>query len=155
MRPSWNVWRADYRLLPSRRLLGLLIGLHGLALVAIWRAYIPWGWAVLASLLVLLAALQYARRWRRPGAGQVVAFAERGTQWWLQTGDGREHLALLQADTLLWRFVLVLRFRVAGRRLALSAVILPDSLPPEGFRRLYVRLRLRRTVAEALREEPS
>lgn len=156
MKPSWNVWRADYPLRPSRRLLGLVAGLHGLALLAIWQAYIPWPYALLASVLLLAAAAHYAWRWRWPGARQVVALAEStpaGSEgWWLQTGDGREHCAQLLPDTVVWRLMLVLRFRAAAGGV-FHVVLLPDSLPPEGFRRLYVRLRLRRTPAEALCEE--
>jgi hypothetical protein len=86
------------------------------------------------------------RQYRRQSPARIVALREQGQDWWLERADGEGCRATLQTDLLLWRWLLVLRFveeGAEGKPARYSALVFPDSLNADDFRRLYVRLRLR------------
>lgn len=148
MSSSASVWRADCRLRLSRIEQGAGLLAHGLAALLIGFAFIP----LLARLVLMAAllglALRNLRRQRRGVPGAVIAFREYGEDWWLETADGEGRRVLLLPGVMLWRRLLVLRFGEvvsSGRPRRWTVAVFPDSLSPDEFRRLYVRLRFRRT----------
>lgn len=125
----------------SRRLALCLAAAHAGALACI--PLLPLGWlpgALLAALILLSLARSYPLHVLMRGERAVVALV------WLREGDwhliergGREQACRLRADSYVHPALTVLNF--AGERRC-SIVLLPDSLDPEDFRRLRVRLGL-------------
>ena len=107
-----------------------------LALAAIARAALPAWIQGGLGLLVLGAALQ---GWRR---AQVATALRLDSDGGLQVRNERGEwvAAEVQGDSLVTRVLVVLRYRVAGRRTE-TRVILPDSAPADAIRRLRVSLR--------------
>jgi len=62
--------------------------------------------------------------------------------WHLTRRDGSETKADLQGDSFVHPALTVLNFRVAGTRRRESAVIMPDTLAVDLFRKLRVRIKL-------------
>lgn len=158
MSTSGSVWRADCRLRPSRSETALGLLAHLLAAAAVLRAWVPWWIKPPALILLAILGLMSWCRWRQQSPGAVVAFREYGEDWWLDTADGEGRRVVLLPGVLLWRWLIVLRFaevQASGRPRTWNANIFPDSLSADEFRRLYVRLRFRRTPEMAAVEADS
>lgn len=128
---------------PSRRLLGVLAALHGLAALASLAAALPlWARALALATVSAGAALVWRRLWRNPLA-KHLRVDETG-EWLLWTREGRALRLVLLPGSIAVPWLILLRFRDEnGRFLALP--ILPDSAPAEDFRRLAVWLRVGRS----------
>lgn len=95
----------------------------------------------LAALAGLLASLRQSAFNTAPDAVTGLLWAADG-DWVLGLADGRRVAATLLPGPYRHPQLTVLRFRVPGRWRPVSAVITPDRVDPEAFRRLRVRLYL-------------
>jgi len=120
----------------SRRLMGMLIVMHGVAGWAVWWAF-PEGWMRVSGSLVLLASLAYnlMQHSRRRFTG--LELDADGT-FRLRRDDAWQTARLL--DAFVTPTLTVLRLRLEnGKTVALT--LLPDSLSGNDFRRLRVSLK--------------
>lgn len=146
MSPAGYARPLSIDLKPSRMLAGAAVCLHGGALLMIpWLPVSGWLVALLMSVVVISSVHMLAGPTLRVRSKAIVAVQWRGDgSWRLRTRDGEEREARLLADSYVHPWLTVLNFRVSGcvygRRCSL--VLLPDSLEPERFRQLRVRLRL-------------
>jgi hypothetical protein len=130
------------RLGPSPRLTLLLAGLHGGALGCGLASDLPAGVKIAMALLVALSAGHsvMVHGLRRAARSIVALVWDRHGQWRLVRRDGQALDADLEHGGFTHPRLVVLVFRVGGRRRA-SLVIVPDAADGEGLRRLRVRLR--------------
>ncbi len=131
---------------PSRLLAGAVVFLHGGALLMIPPLPLP---AWLIVVLMFAVAISWVRVFAGPvlmrrGAAIVCVQWRADGVWLLRRRDGGEQEAVLMADSYAHPWLTVLNFTGEWR---CSVVLLPDSIDPEVFRRLRVRLRLEGTAA--------
>ena len=144
--------RQRFEFRPSRQLAGALVGVHGLACLALLPLTFPL-WAKVALSAVLMLSLAY-HLWRYAwlGAAQaIIGLVVEGEQVHLLRRDGAERLTRVLQDSLVMPMLSVLNVLPEGARRACSVVILADSLDAESYRKLRVWLRwgLPKTVADA------
>ena len=123
--------------LKPSRLMGLLLGgLILLALGAIYLAVLP---VVVQGLLGLAVVLIAARGWQRSRVPEVLRIAvDGGLQCRNEQGEWNEIEVL--GDSLVTRYMIVLRYRVPGTRVQ-TRVLMSDSAMADDLRRLRVSLR--------------
>lgn len=129
---------------PSRLLAGVYALAWGGGAAAPLFSALPVGVAAglaVAGLAGLAATLRRHAFNTAPGAVTALVWEAHGG-WRLALGDGSRVAAHLLPGAYRHPRLTVLRFRARGRRRALSAVITPDRVDPEAFRRLRVRLYL-------------
>lgn len=145
----------DLRLAPSLRLAALLVALHALGAAAMALSDLPW--ALKAALAALLAAsLTSALRthvWPR-GAGAIVALRVSGDRTAVVLTRSGE---LIPGDVLPESLVhpAAVILRLATERGARTAIIFPDAVDADAFRRLRVLLRWGRAEADPAGPESS
>ena len=151
MNSSASVWRPVLEPRPSRIHRIILIFFYVLALVAVLQAVMPFAWQMAAVLVWLGLVLFELMSWRQPLS--VVLLHERIGDWWLADAGGKTWRASLQRS-MVWRYLVVLDFRsldgVSPRRR--RVVLFPDSVLPDEFRRLRVRLLQGPPPGKVLRE---
>lgn len=130
---------------PSRWFAGAVLVLHGGALPMILALPVD-GWLagvlLIALVFSLLRTLAGPVLMRRDSAIVAAAWLGDG-RWRLRRRDGVEQEARLLPDSYVHPWLTVLNFRAARR----CSLVLPwDSLDPETFRRLRVRLQLEGTA---------
>ena len=148
---SASVWRPVLEPRPSRIQRIILTLFYVLALVAVLQAAMPFEWQVAAVLLWLGLLLYELNSWRQPLS--VVLLHERIGDWWLSDAEGNTSRAGL-CRSMVWRYLVVLDFRTlegAGPR-SRRVVLFPDSVLPDEFRRLRVRLLQGPPPGKTLRE---
>lgn len=130
---------------PSRRLAGLLAGMHVFAAAMCWLAPLP-QWLAIALMPLLAASAWHALRRDslrtlpnslvavRLHADGRCAFKVRGETW---------HQAALLGSSFVSPWLTVLNLRPEAGRFARHLVILPDAVNAEDFRRLRVWLKWR------------
>ena len=126
---------------PSRRLGRLLAAAHLAAAASLWLAHVP-AIVQIALTAVLAARLArhlplHARRRHHASVERLVWDAQGMWRLWLR--DGRVYQAELLPAAYVQRFLAVLRFRCEDGRTR-TAILLPDAVEPETFRRLRVRM---------------
>lgn len=148
---SASVWRPVLEPRPSRIQGIILIGFYGLALVAVLQAVLPLAWQVAVVAIWLGLLLYELISWRHPLP--VVLLHERIGDWWMADAKGNTCRASLRRS-MVWRYLVVLDFQALdGARPRYQRVVLfPDSVPPDDFRRLRVRLLQGPPPGKALRE---
>ena len=142
---SWNAFAGPQHLeLRPSRALALLVWLpHLLAAALVPGLAVPF-WV--AALVIILTALSlwrtHCRELRRSGAYGVQAVEWRSDgRWRLRLASGWREAELV-LPIYEQPFLVVLPFRLEGRRRTLGVVILPDMTDADNFRRLRVRLRV-------------
>lgn len=130
----------------SRILLSYIVILHGLLLGLLALLGLAGPLKLLfAALLMLSLGWQLHRYARFPCLAPIVALRHDGQRWLLQLRepDGRtvEEAAWLQGDSVVPGFMLLLNFRLCGRRRRYSLLLFNDALGAEELRRLRVLLR--------------
>ncbi len=124
----------------SRRLRVAMATLHLIALAAIWLADLPcWLSQVLTGLvgISLFMAL-------REGTPVTLSCQPDGT---LTIGAGDDaRTATVLPDSLVWSWLVVIRYRLDGQRWGRAMLVLPDGLAEEDFRCLRVWLNWRASV---------
>jgi toxin CptA len=130
---------------PSRRLAGLLAGMHGFAAALFWLAPLPHWLAVLLMAVLLGSAWHTLRRdgFRSLRHSLIALRLEDDCRCEFQTRDGAWHEASLLGSSFVAPHLTVLNLKPAGGRLVKYLVILPDAVNAEDFRRLRVWLKWR------------
>jgi toxin CptA len=151
MRPSFpgQVWcrtradviKIDFR--PSRQLALVLAIAHLGAAAAAASVDIPVGMKALVLLAIAgsLAWSLYGPVFLRSPQAIVAVELGEGRAAAFRTRRGDWHKAVIGDSTFVAPWLTILVFRVPESRLARYAVILPDSISAEDFRRLRVSLR--------------
>jgi len=132
---------------PSRRLRAALVSVHLAALSGLAMTLPSWGLALAAPLLLL--SLLHA--WRRLVPVRIT-LRQDGTAA-LETPDGAAVECEVLPGSTAFNWLMVCRVRLektAGQR---ALVILRDSVPEEGFRRLQVWLRWVRPIRQIERAD--
>jgi hypothetical protein len=129
---------------PSGRLAGACTLAWGGGAVAALLSGVPLPLATVLALGALAGLARCLRRTALNTARDAVTALAWGADggWTLGLGDGSRVTATLLPAPYRQPWLTVLRFRVPGRRLPVSAVITRDRVDPEPFRRLRVRLYL-------------
>ena len=135
---SWNSPTLHLEIADSRIHLCLRILLTGAGILALFllsRSAYPW----LAALLLPPTLVSLVLYDRDSLAGYVLIWGR--DHWRLRQGEGVIDIELLPSSAALpWGIYLVWRETATGRRR--STWLFPDCAPPDGLRRLRVRLRL-------------
>lgn len=126
----------DFELARSRLLFSAILAL-GLTCAGLLGRQ-PWPLPLRLAAIVTLAAFLGWWLWRRFGGRRIRRLQITRHGWRLHEAGGATLAAALQPDSLLTRPLLVLNFRIDGRRRSRAVVVLPDSLPPAERRRLLV-----------------
>ncbi len=126
-------------LYPSRWLGGLLLVIHGGAILCALLIPVPW-WARLSLAALFLTSLAYTFS-RRVLSPVVTALLWDGDGVWRLWISGEEVVARLLPGSFVSPWCTVLNFALPGRRRARSIILFPDSAESSAFRRLRVRLR--------------
>ncbi len=122
----------------SVRMRGAVLCVHGLALVALWLAALPWWLAALGSGGLLLSTWM---TWHQPLPLRSLQWGQDGL-WQLDMAQGGWMVARLDARgcrSLPWWVFLAFRLD-DGRRLGVT--LAADSLSKDEFRRLRARLKV-------------
>lgn len=130
-------------LTPSFRLALVLGALHACALCCIWLTALPLWLAFILS-LAIVGSLVYTlllHAWRRLPWSVVALHCDREGNLRVGYRDGGEKDAHVLPASTVAPFLTLVVFRPLSRRLAQSAVILPDALAPAVFRQLRVWLK--------------
>lgn len=120
---------------PSRGWLAW-VAVNGLVLAVL----LPWHvspWVALVVPALSWGALA-ADGWPHAGVRTVFRFDPCSGRAWRETADGDAAIDVL-GESVAWPWLIVLRYREAGRRRA--RLLLPDSAPADALRRLRVFLR--------------
>lgn len=128
----------------SRRLTAWVVVMHVFAGVMLWLSALP-PWLAFASMPMLTGSLVFYLRGPclRLSSGAIVSVSlHPDCRCEFQTKNGEYHDALLLGSSFVAPYLTVLNLRPAGR-LARHAVILPDNVDAEAFRKLRVLLKWR------------
>ena len=129
----------------SRRLAGLLAGMHAFAAALFWLAPLPHGLAAL--LMPVLLGSAWHTLWRdgfRTLQHSLIGLRlDADCRCEFQTRTGAWHEAALLGSSFVAPYLTVLNLKPAGGRLVKHLVILPDAVNAEDFRRLRVWLKWR------------
>lgn len=130
---------------PSRRLAGLLVGMHGFSAAMMWLAPLPHWLAALLMPVFIGSAWHTLRRdgLRTLRLSLVGLRLDADCRCEFQTRAGAWHEAALLGSSFVAPYLTVLNLKPAGRRFAQHLVILPDAVNVEDFRRLRVWLKWR------------
>lgn len=132
----------EIRLKPSR----LYIVFHWLAYllsVAI-VALLPLHWgirtAIILGLSIYSALIFWEYVWLK-GRSSIKALKLQPDGKWLLEMGYQQKTAELQGDSIVTRFVCLLRFKVPKRARLVSSIIFYDALPPEQYQQLILALK--------------
>ena len=130
---------------PSRRLAGLLAGMHAFAAALFWLAPLPHWLAVLLTAVLLGSAWSTLRRhgFRTRQHSLIALRLDADCRCEFQTRAGAWHEAALLGSSFVAPYLTVLNLKPAGGRLVKHLVILPDAVNAEDFRQLRVWLKWR------------
>ena len=125
---------------PSRFLAWLLAVAHLTLAVSLWPLALPFWLKLLLTAMLASSLAFYLRRDALLAAPAAIIGVEiedgRNCRIQLKSGDRKE--CLLLDTSLISPYLTILNVRPEGARFARHAVILPDSLTSEEFRRLRV-----------------
>lgn len=136
----------------SRYLTVALAAVHGFAAAMLWLSSVPW-WLFLAALPPLAGSLVFyvRREGLRLAPAALVSFTlYHDCRCEFQTRDGNEHKAELLGSSFVAPYLAVLNLKPADSFLARHAVIVPDNVDAEQFRKLRVVLKWRCNKPEKL-----
>ncbi len=121
----------------------LLLFLYGGATVCVLLLAWPWWLKLGAGVMLALSLVNVLKRHiLLSGHGAVVSLCcDDGERWRLQSASGEWSEAALVSGTSMQPWLVVLNFRIEGRRRLLPVVVMSDSTDSTTFRRLNVRLR--------------
>ncbi|WP_371257735.1 protein YgfX [Sulfuricella sp. T08] len=130
---------------PSRRLAGLLVGMHGFSAAMFWLAPLP-QWIVVLLMPVFLGSAWHTLRrdsFRTLQNSLVALRLDTDCSCEFQTRAGAWHEADLLGSSFVAPYLTVLNLKPESGRLVKHLVILPDAIHAEDFRRLRVWLKWR------------
>ena len=130
---------------PSRRLAGMLAGMHVFAAALFWLAPLPHWLAVLLTAVLLGSAWHTLRRhgFRTLLHSLIALRLDADCRCEFQTRAGAWHEAALLGSSFVAPYLTVLNLKPAEGRLMKHLVIFPDAVNAEDFRRLRVWLKWR------------
>lgn len=134
----------DTEISPSPGMAAILIVMHIIALTAaVYLMFTDYTGASAFAILppfIAWSLIHHLRlhAWRSLPRSVVGLRVDQDGDWRLRQRDGTQLDACLMPDSLVHPWVLVLNFRVAGKRVTL--LIVPDAMDQERMRRLRVRL---------------
>lgn len=114
---------------------------HVLAAALVVLLLPDWRGTALASVVVLLGALQWQHRFRQDSVAVISGIRHDANGWALRFGcavAGSWQPARLSGTVFCHQHLVVLRFRGAGHLLSLAVAVTHDSCSVEEFRRLRV-----------------
>jgi toxin CptA len=149
-----NTAALELRLVPSFRLAALMAALHSLGMVAIVAAALPGlvKSTLAAALVVTLARALQVHVFSLSGRSIVMLRVAADRTVVLETRAGGVVPGTVRDETLVLPLVVILRLATDGGDR--TAVILPDAMDEDGFRRLRVFLRWGRQGKDAQEAEP-
>lgn len=136
---SRGLWaRGALRIRPTAWHRVYLLAVHALAAWASLSVPLPWPWPLGLAAAV---AVSFILLWRRHVGSLAIGGLEWTSdgQWWLKTPRGRVRAYLTGAHA--GAVITVMSFRIKGRWLARSLVLVQGSVDFEDWRRLRVWLR--------------
>ena len=130
---------------PSRRLLEIYLAAQALALLGLFWLDLP-GWLLVGGLLfcVLHAAWVLPRQVLMGAACCFFGLRHDHSGWQLCRRSGDWLPITLLPDSLALPWLVILRFRLAGQWRVQSLCLLADSMEPDLYRQLRVRLKFSR-----------
>lgn len=132
----------DFHSSPSLAI--ILAAMHGLALIALLLAGLPFWLSLLLALLVLVSLFDgYMLHVFRRGANSCIGLIWLTGTLVLQTPGGIRRSCSLLSGSLITPYLLVLRVLPDGSRKVMIVLILSDGIEHEAFRRLRVWTRWR------------
>jgi toxin CptA len=134
----------------SRRLAGLLAGMHAFAAAMLWLAPLP-HWLAALLMPVLLGSVWHALRrdgFRALQHSLIALRLDEDCRCEFQTRTGIWHEAALLGTSFVSPYLTVLNLKPPDGRLVKHLVIFPDAVNAEDFRRLRVWLKWRCSKAE-------
>ncbi len=142
--------KPQLNLKPSRILRYVYVLLVSVTALVVFFIAIPWWYCMVGAALVLgLARPMWQRHVRLNAAQAVVQCVPLSNQRWnLVFNSGVQIQAMLQDDTILTGYFVLLNFVAPTRKF--SVLVLPDSVPTDEFRALRAYLNIHcRTREEA------
>jgi len=131
----------SFTLHPSRYFMGILLLLHMGAMLLILTLPLTW-WAYLLIAIVLLSSLIYHIEkyvyYRMAKAIKSIANIE-GKIWTLTQRNGETINGILQGDSVVTRYLLILNFKIQAENkmyIRRSVVVFNDTMDAPVFRRL-------------------
>ncbi|HET8731635.1 MAG TPA: protein YgfX [Moraxellaceae bacterium] len=131
-------WAVEIDAQPSSFYRRLLVIVHLLACLAVWLAGgMPVEWRLILIAGVVMAGVFACRAARQCR----IRLRDVGEEWWIDTGHRKAMVRLCRGRC--WRWLAVMEFRGEwkGRPWRQHVVVWPDSVDPDAFRRLRVRMR--------------
>lgn len=138
-------WRVDIAPGPSRLIEAWITGVAAAALAAILAAAVsPAAKAVLTCALAI-AAIRAARRhaWREVPDAPRRLIVDLSGRIEIEGVDGRRLAGRVEDGSFVAPWLTLVRWRPEGARFARAALIAPDAVDAESFRRLRILLRWR------------
>lgn len=130
---------------PSRRLAGLIAGMHVLAAAMFWLVPVP-QWLAASLMPAFVGSAAHALRrdaFRTLRHSLIAVRLDADCRCAFQTRAGAWHDAALLGSSFVSPYLTVLNLRPAGGRRTKHLVLLPDAVNAEDFRRLRVWLKWR------------
>jgi len=124
---------------PSRLLSTFIISTHILTLGVLWLSPLQFAINSLLTLVLIISAFLSLKRhvFENHRIQEIIHDSDR--DWQLIIGDGKEVYAELQANSYRHPFISILNFKTEDKE-RYSAILLPDNVDRESFRRLRVLL---------------
>lgn len=126
-------------LIPSRILLGFMLGAHLLAGLLLVLLPMSAGWEVVGVLAVFVSLVLHVVRILRPVINAMRMDAQGRLE--VRMRQGAWVAATVTGDSIVLAAVTVLHLRLPGRWATQGLVLLPDMLDAEQFRWLRIRLK--------------
>jgi hypothetical protein len=131
-----SVWALNSTIKKSRQQRHIVIGVHTLAIAAIWVAYMPVWLQALATIAVMLMLGLTLKQPQR-----IVALMVDDEHWTI-TLNNNQRLRVQLKSWAVWRYLVVLDFQAKDVAGNYRVLVWPDSVKQADYRRLQVRLRL-------------
>ncbi|MDH5189835.1 MAG: hypothetical protein OEW89_01145 [Gammaproteobacteria bacterium] len=124
---------------PSRLLSTFIISTHTLTLGVLWLSPLQFAINSLLTLVLIISAFLSLKRhvFENHRIQEIIHDSDR--DWQLIIGDSKEVYAELQANSYRHPFISILNFKTEDKE-RYSAILLPDNVDRESFRRLRVLL---------------
>jgi hypothetical protein len=124
--------------------------IHGGMAILLPTLPISWFYCIGLTIIIVAHFMYVSRRYvslRHRNA--IIALGElTPTEWRLKTRAGKDFIGILQPDSFVQPYLIVLAFSKRTQKSRLSVAIFPDSLPAGDFRELRVLLARRKNITK-------
>ena len=138
-----NLASLTLSLKPSRMLMTILLVAHGASVFLLAMLPLPIGYKWVGSIVILIAAWHYVRRYALLNTGSAVRALRMVADAKLDILRNDWQSAQLTHEQFIHPLLTIIRCRTENSRWPIAIVILPDMLDAESFRALRVRLKWR------------